>query len=896
MRYPGSRPFQDNDVDRVIFFGRDSEKSALFHLILAEDLVLLYAKSGMGKTSLLNAGVFQQLREKEYWPFVLRFNQPGTDVIAGIQQQIRSQAARDRLEVQSAREIYVHLWLFFHDLKLWQKDVLFTPVLIFDQFEELFTVTDVNQSRAFVTQFASLARQTFPVDELETFTSEKSVQKPPALKMVVSMREDYLGEIEAVAAEAPQVMHNRFRLTALTRAQARCAIEAPADLEGDGIPGRRFRYDPQAIEEMLDFLCERRNRSGVVKGDEVEPFQLQILCQHMEDQIAWNEEPAGGVQAVTAAELGGRQGMESILQQFYNKQIENMPTEDRAAVRRLCERGLISETEKRLSLEEDEIKRVFGIGKALLEKLVELRLLRAEPRVGSFYYELSHDTLVAPILRDRKERDPEAIYRCAEQLVLQGTNDSAIGAYQRVIQLNPQHALAYLELGKLFKQLNRLDRALNTLNEGVQRGVEDVSVYHLLGEVLAQRGDYKKAIVNYEKALKMNSGAAYIHADLAESYALDNQADKAIPAYERALEIEKSPDTFKQLALLYIRKGDSEKAVEIFKQVIVENPRDAYIFKDLVAELKVRKATAQALEICHAALNVPAESDTLFFRVGYELGEMKDFEHAILACEKSASLNPEEPNTFNNWGIYLSKLGHFEEALGKFRAAVAANPEAAFAYINWADTLWDSGRRDEALDVSRQAIAAVPKSAEVHTSFGWRLYHFGRYDEALQQYQASMEINPKLASTHACWGALLARLGQKEAARERLESAEAYAREVGEMAILGWSYYLIEDYRKSVHWSRKASEKEESTAVHENLGLALLHSGERQKAERVYAKAIQMALEQNKISELNAGIVDLKEALERNPQLSGGWEMLGLLQSAANGQAVPTPAQATATA
>ena len=55
-RYPGSRSFQDTDVDRLLFYGREHEKGALLHLVLAQDLVLFYAKSGTGKTSLLNAG------------------------------------------------------------------------------------------------------------------------------------------------------------------------------------------------------------------------------------------------------------------------------------------------------------------------------------------------------------------------------------------------------------------------------------------------------------------------------------------------------------------------------------------------------------------------------------------------------------------------------------------------------------------------------------------------------------------------------------------------------------------------------------------------------------------------------------------------------------------------
>ena len=73
-RYPGLRPFEDTDLDRSLFFGRDREKEELLHLILAEKLTVVFAKSGTGKSSLLNAGILQALRERDFLPIKIRFN------------------------------------------------------------------------------------------------------------------------------------------------------------------------------------------------------------------------------------------------------------------------------------------------------------------------------------------------------------------------------------------------------------------------------------------------------------------------------------------------------------------------------------------------------------------------------------------------------------------------------------------------------------------------------------------------------------------------------------------------------------------------------------------------------------------------------------------------------
>jgi hypothetical protein len=55
-RYPGAQPFSDNDFSRQVFFGRGSASRTLADKILANRMVIVYARSGLGKTSLLQAG------------------------------------------------------------------------------------------------------------------------------------------------------------------------------------------------------------------------------------------------------------------------------------------------------------------------------------------------------------------------------------------------------------------------------------------------------------------------------------------------------------------------------------------------------------------------------------------------------------------------------------------------------------------------------------------------------------------------------------------------------------------------------------------------------------------------------------------------------------------------
>lgn len=576
--YPGSRPFEDTDIDRKLFFGREQEKEDLLQKVLARKLVVLFAKSGLGKTSLINAGVSRLLREKGCVPLKVRFNHTETNPIQTVYDSIKDRAAQFSLDWEPGEE--KTLWEYFKTAAFWSAgDSLMTPVLILDQFEEFFAFHEPEARKAFILQLADLVNGTIPshlrqvIREGEPFPYGEN---PPEVKVLVSIREDQLGLLEEFSSEIPDILRNRYRLSALTRDQAREAIVEPPQVQDEHIGTTGFEYADDTLNAMLDYLSKAKERGGVVIKDEIESFQLQLLCRHIESDIREKKKKGGGTDGFVVKEedLGGEPGMQKVLQDFYENQLAGLETfSRRRRARRLCESGLISASDRRLSLEEEEIERRFKISPPLLARLVDSRLLRAERRVGSVYYELSHDTLLVPIQKSQKKRISKKkvlggiigifvligivllidyiiminqqnrvnkLYNEAWVLIYGHKYYKAIEVYKRAIDIDPIDAsYPYSGWGYALLYLKKYDDAIEKFKKGIEIDPKNAYAYNGWGSALVFLKEYSEAIKKYEKALEIDSDLFYVKKNLAEAYLFGKNFDKA---YDLANEVLKGKD------------------------------------------------------------------------------------------------------------------------------------------------------------------------------------------------------------------------------------------------------------------------------------------------------------------------------------------------------------------
>lgn len=417
-RYPGVRSFEDQPAERNLFFGRDDEIYELMQLIRAERLVVLFARSGVGKSSIINAGLMQPLRDQGMFPIVARVSMAANDPLESFYRGVGAalKAAIDSREVDQFEPgdpnewNRTTLWHFFKSVYIWrnESDEPLRPVIIFDQFEELFTLLSPEQRRPFVEQLADLVRGIRPGESIRErrATDAELGDSPPDVRIVLAIREDFMANLEEMAERIPAILKTRFRLSPLSSEQAGVAIKNPAGATLENAETAPFEWSDETLEAVLNFLRRRKGDGGRSEiGDEVEPFQLQLVCQFAEDLVRDR-----GLETIEIADLGGEEGLQVILSCFYRDAIDKISSQFRRfglkrRLRSICEYGLITESGGRLLREESTIRKENGISGEVLSAMVECRLIRKETRLGDNYFELTHDTLIDPILDSRRQSE-----------------------------------------------------------------------------------------------------------------------------------------------------------------------------------------------------------------------------------------------------------------------------------------------------------------------------------------------------------------------------------------------------------------------------------------------------------------------------------------------------------
>jgi hypothetical protein len=389
-----------DETSHEFFSGRALEADDLLRRILDEPVTVLFGKSGLGKTSLLNAGVFPRLREKNLLPIFVRLQIRATPepLIAQVRRALLDQLQAEGIEHGEFGAAET-LWECLHraSQEFWtRQNRLVRPVFVFDQFEELFTLGAAAPAdvAAFREDLADLAENRIPAAVALRFEQRSAaeprldIQAMP-YKIVIALREDFLADLEGWRQTMPSLRRNRMRLLPMGPDQALQAV----------CNERTRHLVPEALGRRIVAFLSSGSRPGdgvsadEVSGPSVEPALLSLFCRGVNEH-----RKRDGKTAFDEALLEG--GKDTIVADFYKSSVAGLP--DRA--RRFIEEDLVTEHGYRNSYSVEDALGRNAITAPELATLIDRHLLRHEHHLGTERVELTHDLLTKAVVEERDGR------------------------------------------------------------------------------------------------------------------------------------------------------------------------------------------------------------------------------------------------------------------------------------------------------------------------------------------------------------------------------------------------------------------------------------------------------------------------------------------------------------
>jgi DNA-binding NtrC family response regulator len=378
--YKGLQPFTERD--HKYFFGREEDQQTIGANLLTAPLTVLYGSSGVGKSSVLQAGVIPFLRSFSDVHVILFRTWLAPSSLDELRQKVKEQLNVDETSTTSL------------DALLTLAGRTGTTAVIFDQFEDyLFYHRDTQAAAEFDAEFARAVNR-----------------RDVNARFLISMREDSLAMLDRYQGRIPNLLGNYLRLKHLTRSAAERAIKLPLNQYNvDQAAGVPVDVEEKLINDVLmqvraGQLPSGQGGHGALEADTLQSEQLieapflQIVLERL-----WNEDADSGIlKAATLERLGGAA---KLVEAHLDDVMLSLPSFGQEVCARCFDR-LVTPTGKKIAYTEEDLARYaadlrFRLPE-VLRILTENRILRAVVMAsddrGAPRYELFHDVLSPAIL------------------------------------------------------------------------------------------------------------------------------------------------------------------------------------------------------------------------------------------------------------------------------------------------------------------------------------------------------------------------------------------------------------------------------------------------------------------------------------------------------------------
>lgn len=360
------------------------------------------------------------------------------------------------------------------------------------------------------------------------------------------------------------------------------------------------------------------------------------------------------------------------------------------------------------------------------------------------------------------EQHEKQIVRATE-LLSKGESEQAINLFYEILADNPISAEALLGSAYCARKLKKNNEAIIYLKRLIELQPDNAIVYNQLGIITGESGDLENAKLFFINAIDKDPKFIDAQRNYAGTLIQMEQFEEGIVALNKILE--NHPDdeqTLIYLAQLYIEAGKNEEAGKLLAKVLAVNPKNEFAIElaeslqvaDKVEDeqsedllLKGQKTLEdgkpeESLKIYSKVLEKYPQNTTALYGSGLANQILGKNEQAKKLFSQVINLEPEFVNAYNNLGSILILDGKYDDAINKFEHALKLDSSNLMAQLNLADTFIEAGKYEEGIQTLMLVLKNNPGEINALLRLGNLSLEAGNYEQANRYFDQVLKIDP----------------------------------------------------------------------------------------------------------------------------------------------------------
>jgi tetratricopeptide (TPR) repeat protein len=326
----------------------------------------------------------------------------------------------------------------------------------------------------------------------------------------------------------------------------------------------------------------------------------------------------------------------------------------------------------------------------------------------------------------------------------QGQWDAAVAVYIQVLTEDPSFPEAHTKLSYIRYRTGDYEESLREAEAAIEKNSANPEAHKNAGLALESMRKFDAGEKEYREAIRIKPDYEFVYFDLANLLREKGSLDDAIIEYNKALVLNsRDIGALTNLGITFVTKGDFDSAIREFREAKRQDPNDFGARANLADALSRRGMYAAAVQESRELEKMFPNAQICHLCLGSTLYTTRDFAGAEQELDLAAEMDPSDPLPHVLLGLIREEQKEYDEALGEYHKAEQLDDSNSDAHADAGRVLLAKKDFTAALSELQRAENLNPSGYSVHDLYGRALAASGDGKTAIDEFKQSLALDPK---------------------------------------------------------------------------------------------------------------------------------------------------------